>query len=384
MVLYTLSPLSLTYRHEVLLYNIGIFWLLLSLCLIVAGKSRLATFALAGVALGIAILTEGLFLFFIPVMLYAVALHATDFQRKFSLVAFIYITLAIGSAYILLALLRGQLLPSGNAANPSFIGTIIQKWQQPTVSGQFSSVWDSWLQLDLLFIVAGTIAMFINILGGTVNRFQLLGALFAATFWIVLLTSKVLYPYAIVPLLPFLALNIAMALNIPLRWLTRKAGFDLARVLLLFILIGVLIPAGVQGAEPFLTQNTAQPQRQALLWLSTNAPRTSVIITDSYLYTDLQDPQGMGVGGGQPFANSQIYTDAVLDPTIAQGELQENWQKINFLVVDSNMLKTIRDDRQYRLLNEALHHAILRTTFGTSQAGTLIQIYQVIIPTNSK
>jgi 4-amino-4-deoxy-L-arabinose transferase-like glycosyltransferase len=220
LIIYTLSPLSLIYRREVLLDNIGMFWLLLSLGLITTGKSRLGTFALAGVALGIALLTKEIFLLFIPAMLSAVWLYATPFQRKFSLIALIYIALSIASAYVLLALLKGELFPAGllpadRGPHPSLIEAFVQKTQVPLVGGQLSESWNIWMQTDLLLFVAGTIAMFINILGGTVNRFQLLAALFVITLWIFLLSSPVVYPFSAVLLLPFLALNIAMALNTP-------------------------------------------------------------------------------------------------------------------------------------------------------------------------
>src|SRR6266851_5249728 len=96
----------------------------LLLCLITTGKSRLGTFALAAASLGIAILTKEVFVIFIPVMLYAVSLYATHFQRKFSLVTFLYITLATASALVLLALLKGELLPAGS--RPSLIGALLQ------------------------------------------------------------------------------------------------------------------------------------------------------------------------------------------------------------------------------------------------------------------
>ncbi len=375
-IIYMLSPLSLIYRHEVLLDNIGTFWLLLSLSLITTGKSRLATFGLAAAALGIAILADEVFLIFIPVMLYAVSLFATRFQRKFSLVTFIYITLATASAFVLLALLKGELLPVG--ARPSLIGALLQQLQAPTLNTQFRASWNTWMQTDMIFLLGGTAAIFINILGGTVNRFQLLAALFAVTFWIFTLSSGVVYPFAIVPLLPFLALNIAMALNTPLRWLTRRAGFDLVRALLLFILIGLLIPAGIQEAQPLLAQNVTQPQQQAMVWLRDNAPHNSVVIINSYLYADLHDLQGLGVEGGQPFTHAEIYSEAALDPAIADQELHGNWQNIDFLAVDSTMLKQFRDDEHYAILNRALHHAILRVSFGFSTDGTLIQVYEVI------
>jgi hypothetical protein len=58
--------------------------------------------------------------------------------------------------------------------------------------------------------------------------------------------------------------------------------------------------------------------------------------------------------------------------------LHENWQNIGFLVIDTSMFKDIRTDQRFILLNEALHHATLRVSFGSSQDGTQIQIYQVI------
>jgi hypothetical protein len=182
-----------------------------------------------------------------------------------------------------------------------------------------------------------------------------------------------------VPLLPFLALNIAMAVNTPLRWFTRPFGFGLARVILLFALLGMVVPLDIQHAQPVLAPNGSQPQQQAMTWVSYNVPRNAVIVTGSYMYSDLVDPEGMAAGGGKPFPKAQIYTYAALDPAIAQKLLKEQWQNIDFLVVDASMLKEIRTDRSFTLLNEALHHATLRVSFGSSQDGTQILIYQVIL-----
>ncbi len=382
-LIYTFSPLSLIYRREVLLDNIGTFWLLVALCLITTGKSKLPTFLFAALALGVAVLTDEIFILFLPALLYAVWLYATPFQRKFSLVTVIYVTLAMASAYVLFALLKGELFPPGilpadKGPHPSLIEAFLQKWQLPAVGGQFSESWNAWTQLDWFLLAAGTIAMFINILGGTANRFQLLTALLAATYWAFLLICNVVYLFSIVPLLPFLALNIALALNTPLRWLTRKIGFDLARALLLFVLIGVLVPSGLHRADPLLMENSAEPQQQALLWLRSNVPHDALVITNSYMFCDLRDPGGMGVGSGPPFAHAHIYSNATLNSAVFDKELHGDWQKVNFLVIDDTMLKDIRANQQYALLNQALHHGIVRSQFGSRKDGTLIQIYQVI------
>ncbi|HEU5227155.1 MAG TPA: phospholipid carrier-dependent glycosyltransferase, partial [Ktedonobacteraceae bacterium] len=83
MVIFSLSPLGITYQRQILLDNVSIFWLLLSLYLLVAGNSRLLLIVLSAISLGIAILSKEVFLLFVPAMIYAAWLHATGFQRKF-------------------------------------------------------------------------------------------------------------------------------------------------------------------------------------------------------------------------------------------------------------------------------------------------------------
>ena len=383
LVIYTLSPLSLLYRHEVLLDNVGIFWLLLSLYLITNGKSRLGTIVLAALALAIAILSKGVFLIFLPTMVFAVWLYATRFQRKFSLVTFLYIVLGLASLYVLFALLKGELFPTGTvfggtAAHPSLLGTLLQTFQAPGPQAQFRESWQTWVQTDWIILLAGMVAMFINLLGGIANRLQLLAALFVGTFCLFLLTSSVVYPFAIIPLLPFLALNIALALDSLLVWLTVGRRFDLARALLILVLIGALVAVNTQRSRALVVQNQTQSQQEAMWWVRDYVSHQAEVITNSYFYTDLHDPQEVGMSDTQPFIHAQIYTDAALDPAITVGELKQDWQKIDFLVVDTSMLQTIQLDKRYLLLNEALEHAVLRADFGSSANGTLIEVYQVV------
>ncbi len=379
-IIYALSPFSLLYRREVLLDNIGVFWLLLSLSLITTGKSKQRTFIMAAVALGIAILSKGMLILFVPAMIYAVWLYATPFQRKFSLLVFLYVTFVVASTFVLLALLKGELVPPGvfpwdKGTHLSLVGTLVQMWQKSDQGNQFRTTWSVWLSTDLLLLVVGTIAMFINILGGTVNRFQLLTAFFSVTYSLYLLLNNASEPSSIVPLLPFLALNIAMALNIPLRWVTRKIGFDLGRAMLIFIIIGVLLTAGLQQATLAQVKNVAEPQRQAMLWIRSNVSHNATIVTNSYLYSDLREP---GVGNVESFSHTQIYSSASLDPAIYAGEWKGNWQNINYIVVDATMQHDIQANINYALLNEALHHGVVQAQFGSSQDGTLIQVYQII------
>lgn len=385
LALFALSPLALTYQREVLLDNIGTFWLLLSLFFVVHGNSRLRNIVFSALALGIAILSKETFLVFIPIMLYSVWLFATRFQRKFALVAFSYIVLSLSSAYALLAILKGELLPPGifpgdAHAHPSLIGALLQESQYVQETGDFANSWNTWIRLDLPLFIVGALALVAHLVGGWWNRLQWLLALFVMSYWLLLLIVQNIFPYSILPLLPLLSISIAMGLNIPLKALSKRVGFDLARALLLFLLIGAIIPFSLQRESPQFTRNSAEPQRQALLWINRNAPQNAVLIINSYLYTDLHESGGMGAGGNATYPRAHIYWNAAFDPEVHDTLLRNCWNRIDYLIVDTNMLKDIQTrGGPMLLLDRALHRSILRAEFNASDgdARSRIQIYQV-------
>ena len=380
MVIFALSPLGAIYQREVLVDNIGTFWLLLSLYLMVVGESRLSYIVFAGISLGVAILSKESFLVFLPVMLYAAWLHATTFQRKFALVAFTYTAVSVSSSIVLLALLKGELFPTGflpwdHHQHPSLLTTLFQHVPSPFVTGATS--WEIWKQNDLLLLIASSIAIAINLVTGWTNRMYWLLALLAVSYWAFLLVSGNPYPYTILPLIPLMAINIAIALNAPLKWLCQHIGFDLVRALLIFSLIGAFVPSMIQYTQPTLAQNETVTQSNALYWIRNNVSQSAVVITNSYLYTDLHEASDQGGS----FPNAHIYWNAALDPEVRGGLLHDDWNKIDYIVVDAQMLNDIKTPGgPMLLLDRALHHAILCVTYQTDDHNpdSTIQIYQVI------
>lgn len=382
MVIFALSPLAATYQREVLIDNIGIFWLLLSLYLMVVGESRLPYIVFAGISLGLAVLSKESFLVFLPAMFYAAWLHATTFQRKFALVAFAYTTISVSSIIVLMAVLKNELFPPGfipgdTHQHPSLLLTLFQHTAYPFVAGNFAASWNVWKQHDLLLLIASSVAIAINLIIGWTNRMYWLLALLAISFWAFLLLSGNVYPYEIVPLVPLMAINIAIAIGAPLKWLCKYIGFDLVRVLLIFSLIGAFIPSTIQIMQPAFVQNQTGAQTSALSWIRDNVPQNAVVITNSYLYTDLHEASNYGGA----FPNAHIYWNAALDPEIRGGLLHDDWNKIDYIVVDAQMRHEINTPGgPMLLLDRALHHALLRVTYQTSNhnPNNTIQIYQVI------
>jgi hypothetical protein len=195
-----------------------------------------------------------------------------------------------------------------------------------------------------------------------------------------LLAIQNIFPFSILPVLPLLTISIAMALNVPLRILSQRVGFDLARSVLIFLLIGAIIPFNLQREEPQFSQNNTEPQRQALMWINRNVPQNSVLIINSYLYTDLHESGSMGVGNSSTYSRAHIYWNAAFDPEVHDTLLHNCWNNIDYLVIDTNMLNDIQSrSGPMLLLDRAFHRSILRAEFNVADNNTRarIQIYQV-------
>jgi hypothetical protein len=388
MLLYGLSPLSIVLQRQVLLENIGTCWLLLALYFLVTGNSRQRALLCAAIALSIAILSKLAFVVFLPVMVYVAWQHSTKFQRKFATVLFLYVILSLISGYALLAALKGELLPMGwlpwdHHVHPSLISSLLVQVMQPSTGNTIAQSWHEWMNIDQPFMLAGLGAVAINLLSGCWkrNRLQWIPALLTVSFSLFLLRGSIVYPFFIIPLLPLIAMNIAIAINALMRLVTERIGFDLGRAVVIFALIGAIIPFNIQMANASFNLHPTTVQNDALLWVRDNVPHSAVVITDSTFYTDLHEQGGEGVGNAAIFSNVYIYWNAARDPSIYSNVLHENWNAIDYLVVDTQMLHDIQsNDRSMLLLNRTLHHAMLIATFhiDNSNQGEEIQIYQVV------
>ena len=376
LALFAFSPLAIGYQREVSLDTIGTFWLLLSLYLLVISDSRLAHIVFAGVALGIAILTKEVFIVFLPAMIYAVWVHVTAFQRKFVLVVFIYLVCSLVSLLALFAILKGELpnLWAGTIAN-------IQAAQQES---NFSSTWNVWMQELPLFIVSA-VATGINLLVGWHNPLRSFLALLLISFWAFLLTTNIIFPAYIVIFLPLMALNVAVAVSALMMRPSNRFGFDFVRVMLIFGLLGLLIPYRIQDAQaqPLLTQNATNVQTSTLNWIRNHKdiPTNSTIILDTYLYADLHEPEGPN---DKVYPHAHIYWNVVLDPAVRYEALCDNWQYIDYIILSSRMQNDIRTrPSDTYLIDQALHHATLIQTFNdpNGDPSAAVRIYKVEHPT---
>ena len=408
MVIFSLSPLSIVYQRQVLLDNIGTFWLLLALYLLVISESRLLYIVLAAICFGISILSKEIFVLFIPAMIYGVWLHTTRFQRKFSLVAFIYTVISIGSSFVLMAVLKGELFPAGllpwdHHPHLSMLDTFFQQAERGQNEGSFSVSWAAWTGGDLLLIVFSIGAPIFNLVMGWWNRRRLLLSLLAISYWALLVRGGVIFPFYIIPLLPLVAFNAASAIHTACQligkvtrfflarcledpaWWAGKVGVDwgrdLLRVLVLFAIIIAIISYDMKQVYNYTVQRPTLAQTDALLWIRNHVSQSSLLVINSYFYTDLHEEGGEGVGNGAIYPYAHIYWNVAYDPELHSGLLKNDWNRIDYIVTDPSMLNDIRSrGGAMSIIDQALNNSVLRVEYQAQDRDQHvdIRIYQVI------
>jgi Dolichyl-phosphate-mannose-protein mannosyltransferase len=387
LVLFSLSPLSIMYQRQVYLDNIGIFWLLLSLYLIVASNSRLPYLVLSAISLGISLLSKETFVVCIPVMIYISWLHTTRYQRKFALVTFIYTIIALGSNFVLMAVLKDELFPYAwhfpwdHHEHLSMLDTLVSQAQRTQSEGSLADSWYAWSHADPLLMALSIFTIGFNVIAGWWNRKQLALALLTLSYWLLLVRGGVVLSFYVIPIVPFAVLNTAMVVNTIRIGINRLSRLALIPAILIIGVIGVIVPYDMQYAEIAFTQHPTSAQTDALVWVRNNVPRNDVIVLNSYLFMDLYEPSGEGVGNGATYPYAHVYWDVAYVPELYNNLLQANWDRVDYIVADSEMLHDITTmGGPMLMIRQALHHSILRTEFRADDHDKqiVITIYQVI------
>lgn len=387
MVIFSLSPLSITFQREVLLDNVATFWFLLTVYLLVVGKSHLLYIVSAGISFGFALLSKEVVIVLLPVLIYVVWLYSARFQRNFVLTAFTYVVVASGSAFVLMATLKGELfpynwhLPWDHHQHLSLIDTYMAQAKRGQSDGSIIDSWNAWIKADPLLIAFGIAAPIFNFVVGWWNRKHLFLSLFAIIFWFLLIRGGVVFAFYIIPLIPLIALNTVFTLNSLAHWIGRLVRFELVGVLLIFGVLASIIPYDVQHSlNPYnlFTQRPSLVQTQGLTWIRTHVPHRAMMVINSNIFTDLQEQGSTGVGDGATYPYAHVYWFVALDPELHDTLLKNNWDRIDYIVADSQMLNDIQHyGGEMDLIKTALEHSVLRVEFKGDNY-EFVRIYQVI------
>lgn len=374
--LFSVSPLALFYQRMVLLDNIMMFWLLLSLNLLLDGWGRLSRLIFSGLCFGLAFLCKETALFMLPAMLFIAWQQRWKHQGRFGLSGWLLPALLVISFYPLYALLKGELVPSGfpfigsSHTGVSLVGAV--QWQT-TRAGEAINFADlvrqQWLPRDALLFGGGLLASVINLLRGFRNRQALATGLLGLLPLVYLARGGLVFDYYIILAIPFFCLNLAVLLSwlvshLRFRFKTRSpglAGIALAGVIALSAVAGYWVNG---TAQPLYAAQPDQAGREALSWIKQHVPAESMIIMRDDMWTAMHESGP----DGPAFPNAHSHWKVAQDPAVYQGIFNNDWHKVDYLIMSGGLKETFQQSNN-KLALDALNHAHLVKTW-QSQVGT--------------
>lgn len=368
-VFFSFSPLAIYFQRRVLLDNMMIFWILLSMWLLLKEKFTLLNVYLSSVAFGIAVLTKENAIFFLPAFLYLIYQKAHTFHRSFAILKWLFISVSIMSLYVVYALLKSELFPQGffgeTLPHVSLLGTL----EEHSVRGSSLPFWNplsdfylsfqSWIHRDPYIVYGGIAAFVLGLLGSIKEkslRVPLLMAGFGALF---LLRGKLVIEFYVVPMIPLFALLIGMVVDALSRMLSFKKNYMYTFLMLLATLASSFL--FLRNPQDAYTQDDTSPQVKTITWIKENLPETTRIAIDDYMYVDLHDRK-------TPDERMYPYAEWVWkiekDPEVLNRSFRNDWKNIEYITLSHEMLKQIKD-RNFILLRYALDNSDQVVDFST-------------------
>jgi endo-1,4-beta-D-glucanase Y/4-amino-4-deoxy-L-arabinose transferase-like glycosyltransferase len=389
---FSVSPLAISYQRMVLLDNIMVFWVLVSLNLLLDGWGRLSRVVLSGLIFGLAILSKITAIFLIPAVIFIAFHQRWLHQGRFAVLGWIVPMSMVVSLYFLYALFKGELLPESASTFFLFLPEWIRdrifagegqvslietlRWQGSRPGG---TIFDpdslvrlriryDWLPVDPILFVGGILATIVNFFRGFRDRLAMSAALLGLFPLIYLIRGGVVFDFYIIFNIPFFALNIAVLFTalekfLPSRTAVLVGSYTIA-VTLLFFYIGSGRTSALYESKP------DQPAREAMTWIKQNIHPESMMIIGDDMWTDLREP-GLG---GPGFKNAHSHWKVASDPEVREGIFQDNWENVDYLVVHQETVPTYEFNSN-ELALEALANATLLQRWGDDQV--FVEIWKV-------
>jgi 4-amino-4-deoxy-L-arabinose transferase-like glycosyltransferase len=359
---FNVSPLAVFYQREVLLDNLMVTWLLLTIFLLTTGRDwrrgdlRIVAAILSGLAFGVAVLTKENAMFFaVPLMYLLVKRLRGRMNYRFSVGFWSFSAVSMISIYFLYATLKNELLPSNfsfDLNNPpaDHVSLLYSIWWQihrgeGSIFDTSSPVWrfslGAWLPKDTFILVAGAAAAVLNLIVGLLSggrkREGIIISTLGLSYGIYLARGSEMLEFYIVPLLPFLTMNIGLLAGWIIGYLPR-----VTRVIPVLAVIGVFALNPLWGYVLVIDQfghvvphdlyklGQTDAQAQQLQWIRQNVPPDAKLIIDDDMWADLHD-----VRPYYRFAHSHFK--AASDPDVRDKLFGKDWHNIDYIVMSNKM-----------------------------------------------
>lgn len=363
---FLVSPLAVQFHRTVYLDNVATPWLLLAFVLALTRRGQLAAHVGAAVAFGIAVLSKETYLLALPFLIWAIVRNAHRETRRYTLSLAGSILVLIGGSYLLLAAVKGELMPGTDRVS-LFDGLAFQLSTRDGSGSPFdpdslmTRTLGMWWQLDPVIIVLGLVGAAAGLFMTRLRPFAVM--VLALTAFMFRPGGYLPVPYVIM-LIPFAALLIAAVGDRAVKAIRmrRSSGIPgVARKTAAFGGLAVLT-AGLVAAAPlwgtqlrgFVLADLDVPMRDAQTWVTENASRDARLIVDDAMWVDL-------VKAGWDRENVVWYYKVDTDPAV-QAQSPNGWRDADYVITTDSM-RTFPDG--FPQVQEAITNSVVVATFGT-------------------
>jgi Dolichyl-phosphate-mannose-protein mannosyltransferase len=398
--LFNFSPLAIYYQRQVLLDNIMVFWVLLSLFLLLRHEKQLFAGMWSGVSFGIAVASKENAIFFAPTLFYLVGRQVkNDSNRQFGQMFWLFGAGTAIFSYFLFATLKGELLPPRMSFNLKHMpaghtSLLYEIWyqihrNQGALFQKGSFLYRMWEPKDGVLVGLGTAAMVICLYLGWRERKQdpalLIAGTLAFEIAFYLARGSVILDFYVIPLIPLYALCIGLVADRALRSMSAPAARvalpALAAACLVFLClpnVGYFIVRGEHNgkfsnhlADVYYLPLTYLQQEQ-IAWIRQHIPPTDKIITDEDIWVALHD-----VRPYYPYAQS--HWNAASDPRVRDDIFHDTWQDVDYIVLSNGMENAMKlnnaGGQESWILDALENHST--EVWQAGGGGVHIAIYQV-------
>ena len=369
--IYAVSPLAISLSRTVYLDNLAIAWLMAALVLIWSPRHRLSAMFGAATCFGIAVLTKETLLLFVPMVVWLVWTKTVPATRRYALAVFGTVFAMVVSTYILMAVVRGELVP-GPGHVSLWQGIKFQLWERAdggaiTDPGSLKRhTLTEWLELDPALPI---LAVPIAVAGLLVERLRPL-AVGLATLIAVIVRPGYLPVPLIISALPLIALLAAGTGEVALRQLRRidrlaplhrVRGPALAGAALV---ISIVVSLWLPTYHAVLQTDDDASMQQAQQWISRNVPKGDRLIVDDAIWVDL-------VRDGRE-RRDVIWAYKVDTDEQVRAWAPNAWASYDWIVSTASARANVP---QKGVLTDAIAHAQPAATFGSG--GTRVEVLRI-------
>jgi endo-1,4-beta-D-glucanase Y len=332
---FSMFPVANLFQRRILLDNILVFFLAISVMLLLDKKVKITNLILSGAILGLSVLSKESAIFFIPGVLYLLYSRLNKGKKLIGYSIWLGFFSAIISIYLILAILKTELFPSSNKV--SLIGTLLFHSSRGTgkyfweKNSDFYSIIPDLRNDDYfsLFFLSGLIIFslfytFIKYKNHYWNTF----IIFLVSYMYFMLRGKIVLTFYVLPLFYILTFLFGIFFNDLSLLFKNKVGKS-KQIQTVFVVLTMVFLSFNQlmiKTDALVLDKTTLYER-SVNWIRTNLKQEDKIIIDCGVYPHLHFP----TSNFKTFPNADWYWKVEYDKDIKEVKLKNNIENIDYI-----------------------------------------------------